>query len=567
MKKTKKRRKINSGEFHKNMQSNEFYSENQNFNQNYNNNSITKNENFNTRSIQYQTEDTSSNYPFTPKKIQKQEKIPDSSFYDNNEISYSQNEIPVDGVYNVDQNNPYLFDESFPGANNNFYSPQQQFNNPNFQKINFKQKKSKIDEPVLGTKFWIFVAIFLVVTILLLVTWNAFAKKIMDWFAGIIRGITDKRPFGVYFTILLSILIVGEVFPIPGLNLLIIMIAFVLQNFVVSYILAVLSHLISASIIYFIVTKCFKSYFVKRFKENILFKLVMEESRRKPVKVTFVIRFIEVQEMLKNTLISLGPTSYFTFIWTDLVYNCFINSLFVYVGQKLTDPSKLLTPKGWGDKTSEEKLSFIITYIALLMSLLIISFICCYTNGKIKRFRKQQHEKEERLQMMMMNQGGYGINQWNGNYNYNNQNQGNLNQGEFYYNDGDFSQNQSGVYDYEGDNNQENYELEQEINFGVEMNELSDPPIESPSPFSQNKHYGAHQTQPRFENQVNSSPFQQQQQQNLENQQINFTSFGGQKMKKKSTSKQLSPFMKSEPLSERNSDQENNEGNTFYRGR
>lgn len=228
----------------------------------------------------------------------------------------------------------------------------------------------------------------------MIVTWNRFSKIILDWFASLIKRLT-RLPFWGHFFILLLILMTGEILPMPGLNFLIFIISLVLQNFLTSYLLAVLSHLFSSSIIYFLVTYCFKNYFEKKFKDNTLFQLIKQESTRKPFKVTFVIRFIEVQEAFKNVMISLGPTSYFTFIYTNLVYQCFINAIFVYVGQGMTDPQKLLSPAGWKDKTNSEKTSFFVTYATLTLSFVIITCICCYTRDKVKRFKKEKKRIQE----------------------------------------------------------------------------------------------------------------------------------------------------------------------------
>lgn len=78
-----------------------------------------------------------------------------------------------------------------------------------------------------------------------------------------------------------------------------------------------ISHTLSSTVIYVIVSKCCKGYFDRKLSGNKFYRFVTHEGKNKPYKVGLMIRFIAILNYaLKNIICSLGGIHYFAYMIT-----------------------------------------------------------------------------------------------------------------------------------------------------------------------------------------------------------------------------------------------------------
>jgi uncharacterized membrane protein YdjX (TVP38/TMEM64 family) len=156
------------------------------------------------------------------------------------------------------------------------------------------------------------------------------------------------------------------------------------------------SHFISATILYVVIEVFFHEWFGNKLKSNRFYKFVVFESRKSPYTVGLMIRWVSVPYPLKNTLVALGKVGYPIYIATlypNAIFQAFLMS---YIGMNLHYIDEIFLPHKWSSMPSERKLTTILTYLTFLITITILCFICFYTKKKMRDFElKMYHRKEQ----------------------------------------------------------------------------------------------------------------------------------------------------------------------------
>lgn len=295
---------------------------------------------------------------------------------------------------------------------------------------------------ICSTKGYIIAAIALIVLILLIVFWNSFSKNLLPLAGNFLKDLM-KKPTIVWVLLIGGGLTLLACIPFPGLNTAIILIAFAMHKWFVSVIFTWLCQLLASVIVYFVTRYCWKECFHKRFEQNVLYQMIIEESKLKPFSFTLMIRFVEVLESVKNVMIALGPVDFKIFILTNVVYNFLQSCFYCYIGVNLSNINDFIGGKSFSEKSGRQKMTTVFTYLMMSISGGIMVYICCYTRKRIKKFKKKQKKKEiHKIQKRLIHNNinpKKAMQQWNqyvvnpSNQKFNDQNLGNF-QGENFNN-------------------------------------------------------------------------------------------------------------------------------------
>lgn len=308
-----------------------------------------------------------------------------------------------------DRNQNFVMRENFNGVQNfNQMNQQQQVQsyedqgviNDNhfedhwwFATYLYNNGKVKKKGRICSTKGYIATAIAIILLVLLIFFWNYFSKKLLPKAGKALKEVMEKPPL-LWISLIGGGLILLACVPFPGLNTSIMLIAFAMEDWILSVIFTLTCQMIASVIVFMVTRYCWRDCFHKRFEQNILYQMILEESKLKPFSFTLMIRFVEILESIKNVMIALGPVKFQTFILTNLVYNCTQSCLYCYIGVNLGNINDLIGGKSFSKKTAKEKRTAIFTYAMLAISGAIMIYILCYTKKRIKKFKKKKKNRE-----------------------------------------------------------------------------------------------------------------------------------------------------------------------------
>ena len=280
-------------------------------------------------------------------------------------------------------------------------------------------EKFKKDTRICSPKGYITTVIILTLGLFIFITWNNFSQKVISKLLSAIDYIIAmKFPFNLL--IIVGILLIYLLLSIPGLTLSMIALSNRLKNIWVPFLIIIITRVFAALMTFALIKICFKSCLRKKFKRNILYIVVEQESKKNPVSVSLMIRWMGIQPTLKNILISLGDVSFLVYLLTHLSYTILDTLIFTYVGFNLkiptpaeeaelvkgvagmngagetgnsTSTASQINQQSFKEKTFAEKMSVVITYLLMVFTGLLLIFICFYTGRKIREYRKKELDK------------------------------------------------------------------------------------------------------------------------------------------------------------------------------
>lgn len=304
----------------------------------------------------------------TPKKIKKNSNSPENSLEQSPNSNISNNLSELDSHLDNDQLEKEL------------------------ERLENTQKESKKKPRFCTLKKAIITIIILIILLLLLKYWKKHAKNILDMVKkSIEKLIAYKYPMN--YIILTAIYVTYITICAPGMSILTIVFAFEIKSFWIPYILLMIAHFFSASIIYFFVKICCRNCLKNKFKGNLFYLFVVSQSKKNPWTVSFMVRWISIQPAIKNAFVSLGNVPFYIYILTLYPNSAFHGFIFCYIGIHLRYIDEIFLPKNWKKMSFKKKTSVVLSYFTVLITISIVVFIYCYTNVQMKEFRRRYERK------------------------------------------------------------------------------------------------------------------------------------------------------------------------------
>ena len=107
------------------------------------------------------------------------------------------------------------------------------------------------------------------------------------------------------------------------------LITYATRSFLYGYILTIFVNSTSSALVYFLCNKCCLSYLEKKYHDNVLVMIIRKEALAKPVKVSFLFRFMNIPGLYKNLGLILAKTVPFIWYIIPTIIESIISNAFI----------------------------------------------------------------------------------------------------------------------------------------------------------------------------------------------------------------------------------------------
>ena len=253
------------------------------------------------------------------------------------------------------------------------------------------------------------IAFLLFVGFILYIYASGKVRIIMGW---LIKGIEliNSIPEPVRSLIFIVSLIVIQISFIPIQSTFIIAMCFILKDYWKAMAVQIISNLISCTLTYFVVRDCFNKKMHEKYKNLLMYKVVMKESQINPIKINLMLRVMFIPVTIKNTLVALAGMKYLVVILCYLPSILVFNTLYTMIGIHLDTIQEVLNPKDFSKKSFPEKIKVIMGYIIIVLTITFFILMICFTKRKMDQYQKEygdlDSDEEEDLEYERMFQRG-----------------------------------------------------------------------------------------------------------------------------------------------------------------
>jgi len=212
--------------------------------------------------------------------------------------------------------------------------------------------------------------------------------KISKMFIKLVKEI-KLFPFYTKFLGFVGILVSYQLFFLPMQTGFIILMGYILNDYISSMIFLFSSTLISGSITYIACNGCLRDYMLIRYRDNDIFQVILQESVKHPNRTNAMIRFMFIPVTLKNIALSLGGGGYFIFTFWNFVSTLTFGSLYIFIGAEL-NIHKHTKKLNWGsfkESGIAEQLEIVLFPVIFIATISIMCFFCILTRRKLRKFR------------------------------------------------------------------------------------------------------------------------------------------------------------------------------------
>ena len=232
---------------------------------------------------------------------------------------------------------------------------------------------------------WRVIGLILILLILYLIVTKR-TRKFLDWFVEkmkIISSIKEPLRSSIFFCLLIFL----QMSYIPFQSTFIVVMSFCLKSFYLSMLLQLLSNLLSCTTTYLLTKHCCNKQLHLRYGDDILYKVVMNESKNHPWKINIMLRVIFIPVAFKNTLVGLANIPYIIVIICYFISLVLMNPVYTLIGVNLDNVEDYINPSSFNNKTPPEKIKIVLGYIFIIFTFGIFLFLYCYTRRKLEEYR------------------------------------------------------------------------------------------------------------------------------------------------------------------------------------
>lgn len=122
--------------------------------------------------------------------------------------------------------------------------------------------------------------------------------------------------------------------------------------------------------------------------------MILKEGKSNPIKIGCMIRILFVTVGLKNYVLPLTEVNLVVHLLIAFPFFLLFATMFSFIGVQLKNPQELIETRDWADKTSGEKINFVLTWFILALSIFIIIWVACITRSKLKSLEAQENREK-----------------------------------------------------------------------------------------------------------------------------------------------------------------------------
>ena len=251
--------------------------------------------------------------------------------------------------------------------------------------------------------FWIIVVLTLLGVVLIL--YFLFGNDLYTHFVREVRELAKSRtPLSIMVLVLVQL--VFAVIPfLPGLSTYNIMQAFFLHDFPLSFAISFGGCYLGSLLVFLLTKSCFHQRVYKKFKGLIIYKILLKETKKKPIQTGIMFNFLFVPVSVKNYLIGISELRFYHCLVVFPPGHSLLCALCAMIGAKMNDLSDLMGAKGFSEKTRAEKLQIIVSGALLVFTVAFFITLFFVIRRKYKRYEEDQLN---RLTQPDANAGGEG---------------------------------------------------------------------------------------------------------------------------------------------------------------
>lgn len=166
--------------------------------------------------------------------------------------------------------------------------------------------------------------------------------------------------------------------------------AFALRNYFHAMFLLFLWITISSFVTFYSIKWYFSKCLHSKYKDEVLYRVVMEEAAKKPHKVSFMFRFMFVPATFKNCLLALSGVNFPTYLLWYALWTLVFGSLYIGIGINLEYMEEYVNPKPFGEMSWLEKIKLVWGYCVMVFTLGVFITIYVFTHLSLRKFRKRE---------------------------------------------------------------------------------------------------------------------------------------------------------------------------------
>ena len=256
--------------------------------------------------------------------------------------------------------------------------------NPKAKKITKKKKRRNLR--------WIASGLcligFLIVSVL---CWNLFMEDIFGFSSKLVTLINSLgHPVSDIIFIVVFIVVVGT--GLPAGSLLILLIAFTLKSPWLALFYSLFSKMMVSSSYYWLVRTKLSERFKRDCNESTLFRVIFEESQKRPWMTSFCIQFLAVPPAIIIVFMALAEIPLFVFFVSVFICTALTNLLIGWMGASFSNAKDIISSSKFSEKSFTEKVFFILSVMMLVFS---VVFVCCLVFWVRRRMKKMKEQLEK----------------------------------------------------------------------------------------------------------------------------------------------------------------------------
>lgn len=236
------------------------------------------------------------------------------------------------------------------------------------------------------------VAIVIVVILVIVVSgllWSIFTRDVILFVLKRFQDLEDL-PFPITSFIYYSYIMFIQLSFMPVYSWSCVIISFVQGNFFHTSIIMFFANL-SASMFFFYLSsfwigECIK----KRYKDDLLFKLVLIEGKRRPLITCVLVRTLFIPIGYKNCVLPLCGVRFYQFIFVSMIHNLMVSSLLILIGVQLKDINDYLEPSKFTQKTLLQQIIQVLSMIAMPLTLIILISMSIYGKYRFNAIKREE---------------------------------------------------------------------------------------------------------------------------------------------------------------------------------
>ncbi len=204
------------------------------------------------------------------------------------------------------------------------------------------------------------------------------------------------------------ILILYQILPLPAQTTFVLVMAYILEDYIASMLILYASVAISGSITFIASRYLFSECLNKKYKDSYVLRIIKEDMKERMHITNIAVRLMYIPAAIKNHSLVISGATYWVYILWYFVAETFFGLLLVSMGISTKKHGKQLSIKDFRDASIIHKINLIVLPLSILLTATIL--IAGYAGTKVRIYRmrikdrdckaklhKQKNDDEEKI--------------------------------------------------------------------------------------------------------------------------------------------------------------------------